>query len=134
MNGCSLCSSSIFCLACNDFGYYLLNGLCLMCNTTMFNCSKCSSDNYCSQCLNGTILAQNSSSCVRCIDLFPNCLQCSSFETCDLCDNGQQFIDGVCQNPPSNDSRDWTVVIVLCVIAVIILGVAGNYLAIQFSA
>ena len=104
-----------------------LNGSCLMCNIAMTNCTQCSSDSYCLRCLNGSIVAENLSSCVLCIDLFPNCVQCSSFQKCDVCDNGKQFIDGVCQTPPSNDSRDWTVLIILCFFGAIILGVASNF-------
>lgn len=67
-----------------------MNGSCLLCEIA--NCSMCSANNQCSQCVANYSLSDNS--CFLCND--PNCMACSADNVCSMCMGNLTLGNGSC--------------------------------------
>ena len=121
--GCTSCVSSLICLNCNTFNYFLTSALvcqacatnCLICQQFTGACILCQtgqpnsfgictqnpcpancavcSPTSCLRCNLGFTLSPLTSQCVACPS---NCLQCNSNNQCLQCNPGSTLLNGVC--------------------------------------
>ncbi|ELP91484.1 hypothetical protein EIN_144340, partial [Entamoeba invadens IP1] len=81
------------CIACcENSGFYLFNGRCVVCDSTCKANTCDSTSGYCSQCLlNYTVTSPISKVCVKCFEFDSYCSKCATDFTrkCELCSNGK---------------------------------------------
>lgn len=126
MTGCTQCSSSSTCTACNTAlfvlngskcsckdGYYNNSNTCTLCSDDIIGCTKCTSSSVCTACdtTNSFLLNTSDSKCICSSNKYlnvtnsacqschvnPNCSKCSNSTYCTECNTLLMFPDsGVC--------------------------------------